>query len=134
MRKIFQEEMNKAMKRTICVAFVLILALALVACGAPADALTGTTWKLTGGEAMDMEMGEDDVEALVGTMTLSFQKGGKVTVELNEQKASSKYTVDGDTVTLSDPSGTMTAKFTDTEMRLDQEQEGVTVTLIFTKQ
>ena len=125
--------MNKAMKRTICVAFVLILALALVACGAPADALTGTTW-LTGGEAMDMEMGEDDVEALVGTMTLSFQKGGKVTVELNEQKASSKYTVDGDTVTLSDPSGTMTAKFTDTEMRLDQEQEGVTVTLIFTKQ
>lgn len=83
---------------------------------------------------MGMEMGESDVESLVGTMTLSFQKGGKVTVDLNGQKASSKYSVDGDTVTITDPTGTMTAKFSGTEMRLDQEQEGVTVTLIFTKQ
>ena len=126
--------MNKVMKRTICVAFVLVLALALVACGAPDNALTGTTWKLTGGEAMDMEMGESDIESLVGTMVLSFEKGGKVSVDLNGEKASSKYSVEGDTVTITDASGTMTAKFSDTEMRIDQEQEGVTVTLIFTKQ
>lgn len=81
-----------------------------------------------------MEMDESDIESLIGSMVLSFERGGKVSVDLNGEQASSKYTVDGDTVTITDASGTMTAKFTDTEMRLDQEQEGVTVTLIFTKQ
>ena len=121
--------MNRSAKRTLCVVLIGILALALVACGAASDALTGTTWKLTGGEAMGMEMGEEDVQSFVGSMSLQFLKGGKVEIDFNGEKGRSGYTLSGDTVTIKDISTVH-----GDEMRVDQTQDGITVTLVFTKQ
>ena len=126
--------MSKALKRTICVALVGILALALVACGAASDELTGTSWKLTGGEAMGMQMGEEDVASFVGSMSLEFLTGGKVEFDLNGEKGRSNYTLSGNTVTLKDSAGSMSASINGDEMRMEQTQDGIVVTLIFTKQ
>ena len=52
--------MRKMMKKTVCVALIALLALMMVACGA-SDEMTGTSWKLTGGEAMGVEMAVADI-------------------------------------------------------------------------
>ena len=121
------------MKKTVCVALIALLALMMVACGA-SDEMTGTSWKLTGGEAMGVEMAEADIESIVGSMSMAFQKGGIVVVDLNGEEGKASYTLKDNLVTIEDLTGTMEATVEGDKMSLVQEQGGVEVTLIFTKQ
>ena len=125
--------MRKMMKKTVCVALIALLALMMVACGA-SDEMTGTSWKLTGGEAMGVEMAEADIESIVGSMSMEFQKGGIVVVDLNGEEGKASYTLKDNLVTIVDLTGTMEATVEGDKMSLVQEQGGVEVTLIFTKQ
>lgn len=82
----FQEEenMKKYMKRTLALAFALMLVLVMAGCGGPdmSDSPYIGTWNATAYQALGMTLTPDSL----GASSLDLQSNGKVTVTITDQE------------------------------------------------
>ncbi|BBF43053.1 hypothetical protein lbkm_1739 [Lachnospiraceae bacterium KM106-2] len=119
-------------KKSLVLAMVLVLCLAMVTgCGGKKDALSGTTWELSGGEALGQKVSKEQLKTKIGDKeyTIDFKTGGKVSMNMGGQKGDGKYTVEDKKVTLKDNT-------TEYECTLDGDElslEVSSIKLIFSK-
>ncbi len=126
-------------KRILSLAMVAMLMISLcamlTACGGSNDGLAGTKWTLSGGEMAGVEVTAEQLQAALGDCTMEFKSGGKVSLVAAGQTSEGTYTVDGDTIKMTDDSGAEIdiAKSGDT-LTMTQDFSGSAITMTFKKQ
>jgi len=119
----------------VVMAVLLMLTVALGACGGSADKEEDTgvvgTWKLTGGEAAGTEITEDQLGAFDYSFT--FGDDGSAQVSVMGQSYDTKYTFESDTVTFEDATlAAMTLKKDGDKLVFEETASGTS--LFFEKQ
>lgn len=128
------------MRRTILmVAAALLVCLAVTGCngaasggGGSPESLVGTTWALSGGAAMGIEMSLDDISAAMGELSFTFDDETNYTGTAAGTSQSGTYVRDGDKVVFD--GGDAEATISGGEMTMEMAQDGITISLTFTLQ
>lgn len=104
-----------------------LAALALAACGGPDDTeLSGTSWVLAGGTWQDAAVSGEEIEELLGgSMTYTFESGGRLTasIETGEKTASVEGTwrQSGETVVVTSSGKEQELAYDGESLRLEGE-------------
>ncbi len=125
-------------KRILPLAMVAVLLIAccsmLVACDGDGDGLSGTKWVLSGGEMSGITVTAEQLKASLGECVIEFKSGGKASLTLGDRADEGSYTLDGDTIVLTDSTGLEQIITREgNKMTMKQESGELVINMIFEK-
>lgn len=127
--------MKKTSKIIVAVFALVSVMLLMVACSndtpTTGDTVTleGTTWVISGGKTADgQEVTGDDVNAIFGEITYSFEADGKLVSSALGVESEGTYTQDGNSVTITAAGVSQTGTIDGDQMTFESEGNTVAFT------